>query len=194
MATTRILIAEDNELLLLTLEEQLRGLGYDVVGTARSGSEAVLLAGKLFPDLIIMDFRMPEMDGAEAIERIQKIAPAPVIMLTAYADKETIQRVKEAGAMAYLVKPIQEADLPPAIHIALERFREIQSLKLKVSELEDSLEARKLIERAKGILMQRLRISERDAYERLRLRAREKRVKMKDIALSVIEAEELFGS
>lgn len=194
MATTRILIAEDNELLLLTLEEQLRGLGYDVVGVARSGSEAVLLTGKLFPDLVIMDFRMPEMDGAEATARIQKIAPIPVIMLTAYADKETIRRVKEAGAIAYLVKPIQETDLPPAIHIALERFQEIQDLKSKVNELEDTLESRKLIERAKGILMQRLRMNERDAYERLRLRAREKRVKMKDIALSVIEAEELFGS
>jgi response regulator NasT len=194
MATTRILIAEDNELVLLTLEEQLRGLGYDVVGMAHSGSEAVMLAGRLFPDLIIMDFRMPEMDGAEATARIQNIYPVPVIMLTAYADKETIRRVKEAGAIAYLVKPIQENDLPPAINIALERFNEIQDLKSKVTELEDTLESRKLIERAKGILMQRLRMSERDAYERLRQRARDKRVKMKEIAQSIIEAEELFGS
>jgi two-component system, response regulator PdtaR len=194
MATTRILIAEDNELVLLTLEEQLRGLGYDVVGMAHSGSEAVMLSGRLFPDLIIMDFRMPEMDGAEATAHIQNIYAVPVIMLTAYADKETIRRVKEAGAIAYLVKPIQENDLPPAINIALERFKEIQDLKSKVTELEDTLESRKLIERAKGILMQRLRMSERDAYERLRQRARDKRVKMKEIAQSIIEAEELFGS
>ncbi len=193
VAAIRILIAEDNDLVSLTLEEQLKGLGYDVIGIAHSGAEAVSLAGRLRPDLIIMDIRMPEMEGTEAANRIREIYPVPIIMLTAYADKETIKKAEAAGALAYLVKPVNENELPPAINIALARFREIQALRHQVSELEESLEARKLIERAKGILMQRLGLNERDAYERLRQRARDKRAKMKDIAQAIIEAEELLG-
>lgn len=194
MAAIRILIAEDNDLVSLTLEEQLKGLGYDVIGIARSGAEAVNLAGRLKPDLIMMDIRMPEMEGTEAAARIRDASPVPIIMLTAYADKETIKKAEAAGALAYLVKPVNENELPPAINIAMARFKELQSLRSQVSELEDSLEARKLIERAKGILMQRLGLNERDAYERLRQRARDKRAKMKDIAQAIIEAEELLGS
>lgn len=194
MSATRILIAEDNDLVSLTLEEQLKGLGYDVVGIARSGTEAITLANRLSPDLIIMDIRMPEMEGTEAAAIIKNQSPVPIIMLTAYADKETIRKAEMAGALAYLVKPVNENELPPAIDIALARFKEIQSLRTEVVELQDSLEARKLIERAKGILMQRLGLSERDAYERLRQRARDKRTKMKDIAQAIIEAEELLGS
>ncbi len=194
MSATRILIAEDNDLVSLTLEEQLQGLGYDVVGIARSGTEAISLAHRLAPDLIIMDIRMPEMEGTEAAAIIRNQRPVPIIMLTAYADKETIRKAEASGALAYLVKPVNENELPPAIDIALARFKEIQALRTEVVELQDSLEARKLIERAKGILMQRLGLSERDAYERLRQRARDKRAKMKDIAQAIIEAEELLGS
>ncbi len=194
MSATRILIAEDNDLVSLTLEEQLQGLGYDVVGIARSGTEAISLAHRLVPDLIIMDIRMPEMEGTEAAAIIRNQRPVPIIMLTAYADKETIRKAEASGALAYLVKPVNENELPPAIDIALARFKEIQALRTEVVELQDSLEARKLIERAKGILMQRLGLSERDAYERLRQRARDKRAKMKDIAQAIIEAEELLGS
>lgn len=194
MAAIRILIAEDNDLVSLTLEEQLKGQGYDVIGIARSGAEAVNLANRLKPDLIMMDIRMPEMEGTEAAARIRDSYPVPIIMLTAYADKETIKRAEAAGALAYLVKPVNENELPPAINIAMARFRELQALRSQVNELEDSLEARKLIERAKGILMQRLGLNERDAYERLRQRARDKRAKMKDIAQAIIEAEELLGS
>ncbi len=194
MAATRILIAEDNDLVSLTLEEQLKGLGYDVIGIARSGAEAINLANRLSPDLIIMDIRMPEMEGTEAAARIRDQHPVPIIMLTAYADKDTIRKAEAAGALAYLVKPVNENELPPAINIALARFREIQSLRSEVVELQESLEARKLIERAKGILMQRLGLSERDAYERLHQRARDKRAKMKDIAQAIIEAEELLGT
>ncbi|PDW01535.1 ANTAR domain-containing response regulator [Candidatus Viridilinea mediisalina] len=193
MAAIRILIAEDNDLVSLTLEEQLKGLGYDVVGIARSGTEAINLALRLRPDLIMMDIRMPEMEGTEAAAHIREQAPTPIIMLTAYADKETIKRAEAAGALAYLVKPVNENELPPAINIALARFREIETLRDQVVELEESLEARKVVERAKGILMQRLGLSERDAYERLRQRARDKRTKMKDIAQAIIEAEELLG-
>ncbi len=190
----RILIAEDNELVSLTLEEQLKSLGYNVVGIARSGKEAVSLASRIRPDLIIMDFRMPEMDGAEAARRIQQDVPTPVIMLTAYADQNTVHKAETAGVLSYMVKPVSENELSPAINIALARFREMQALNSRVTELEESLEARKLVERAKGILMQRLHLNERDAYERLRQRAREKRTKMKDIAQAIIEAEELLGS
>jgi response regulator NasT len=151
------------------------------------------LASRLSPDLIIMDIRMPEVEGTEAAARINNVRPTPILMLTAYTDRETIRRAEMAGALGYLVKPVNEAELSPAINIALARFRELQGLRAQVTELEDSLEARKLIERAKGILMQRLGLSERDAYERLRQRARDKRAKMKDIAQAIIEAEELLG-
>lgn len=194
MSATRILIAEDNDLVSLTLEEQLKGLGYEVIGIARSGTEAISLANRLSPDLIIMDIRMPEMEGTEAAAHIRDHRPVPIIMLTAYADKETIRKAEAAGALAYLVKPVNENELPPAIDIALARFKELEKLRAEVVELQESLEARKLIERAKGILMQRLGLSERDAYERLRQRARDKRTKMKDIAQAIIEAEELLGS
>ncbi|HMO56393.1 MAG TPA: response regulator [Roseiflexaceae bacterium] len=194
MATTRILIAEDNDLVALTLEEQLKGLGYDVIGIARSGTEAIDLAQRMGPDLIIMDIRMPELEGTEAAARINQQRPTPIVMLTAYTDRDTIRKAEAAGALGYMVKPVNEAELSPAINIALARFRELQALRAQVHELEESLEARKLIERAKGILMQRLGLSERDAYERLRQRARDKRAKMKDIAQAIIEAEELLGS
>jgi two-component system, response regulator PdtaR len=194
MAALRIMLAEDNDLVALTLEEQLKGLGYDVVGIARSGAQAIELSNKLQPDLIIMDIRMPEMEGTEAAGRINQQRPTPILMLTAYTDRETIRKAEQAGALGYLVKPVNEAELTPAINIAMARFRELQALRSEVSELQESLEARKLIERAKGILMQRLNLSERDAYERLRQRARDKRAKMKDIAQTIIDAEELLGS
>lgn len=194
MPLTRILIAEDNDLVSLTLEEQLKDLGYEVVGIARSGAEALSLVQRLQPDVVMMDIRMPEMDGTEAAARIRTQCPVPIIMLTSYADKDTVRKAEAAGALAYLVKPVKESELPPAINIAIARFKDLQTLEEKVSELEDSLEARKLIERAKGILMQRLGLSEREAYERLRQRARDKRIKMKDIAQAIIEAEDLLRS
>jgi len=194
MAAIRILVAEDNDLVALTLEEQLKGLGYDVIAVAHTGAEAIDLAARLSPDLIIMDIRMPEVDGTEAASRINQQRSTPILMLTAYTDRETIRRAEIAGALAYLVKPVKEVELSPAINIALARFKELERLRNQVVELEDSLEARKLVERAKGILMQRLGLGERDAYERLRQRARDKRTKMKDIAQAIIEAEELLGS
>jgi response regulator NasT len=169
-------------------------LGYDVIGLARTGAEAIDLAGRLGPDLIIMDIRMPEVEGTEAAARINQQRPVPIVMLTAYTDRDTIRKAELAGALGYLVKPVNEAELSPAINIALARYKEIAALRGQVVELEESLEARKLVERAKGILMQRLGLSERDAYERLRQRARDKRAKMKDIAQAIIEAEELLGS
>jgi response regulator NasT len=194
MTAVRILVAEDNELVALTLEEQLKGLGYDVIGVARTGTEAIDLAMRLSPDIIIMDIRMPEMEGTEAAARINNQRPVPILMLTAYTDRDTIRKAELAGALGYLVKPVNESELSPAINIALARYKELHALRNQVLEREESLESRKLIERAKGILMQRLGLSERDAYERLRQRARDKRAKMKDIAQAIIEAEELLGS
>jgi response regulator NasT len=191
---TRILIAEDNDLVSLTLEEQLKDLGYEVVGIARSGTEALHLAQRLNPDLIIMDIRMPEMDGTEAAARIRKQRPVPVVMLTAYSDKENIRKADDAGALAYLVKPVSENDLKPAIDIALSRFADMREAERRRDEYYYQLEARKLIERAKGILMQRLELTEREAYERLRQRARDKRIKMSEIAQAIIEAEDLLKS
>jgi response regulator NasT len=191
---TRILIAEDNDLVSLTLEEQLKDLGYEVVGIARSGTEALHLAQRLNPDLIIMDIRMPEMDGTEAAARIRKQRPIPVVMLTAYSDKENIRKADDAGALAYLVKPVSENDLKPAIDIALSRFADMREAEKRRDEYYYQLEARKLIERAKGILMQRLSLTEREAYERLRQRARDKRIKMSEIAQAIIEAEDLLKS
>jgi len=193
MAAIRILVAEDNDLVALTLEEQLKSLGYDVIAVAHTGAEAIDLAARLSPDLIIMDIRMPEVDGIEAAARVIAQRPTPIVMLTAYSERETIRRAEAAGVLAYLVKPVSEAALAPAINIALARFKDSQHLRAQVTELEENLEARKLIERAKGILMQRLGLSEHDAYERLRQRARDKRAKMKDIAQAIIEAEELLG-
>jgi response regulator NasT len=191
---TRILIAEDNDLVSLTLEEQLKDLGYEVIGIARSGTEALHLAQRLNPDLIIMDIRMPEMDGTEAAARIRKQRPVPVVMLTAYSDKDNIRKADAAGALAYLVKPVSENDLKPAIDIALSRFADMREAEQRRDEYYYQLEARKLIERAKGILMQRLALTEREAYERLRQRARDKRIKMSEIAQAIIEAEDLLKS
>lgn len=194
MSPIRILIAEDNDLVSLTLEEQLKGLGYEVVGIARTGTQAVQLAQRLAPDLIIMDIRMPEMDGTEAAARIYKQQPVPIVMLTAYTDRETIRKAEDAGALAYLVKPISENELPPAISIALSRFQDIKKLMDERNDAIEKLEERKVIERAKGILMTRLGLSEHDSYERLRQRARDKRIKIVEIARAIIEAEELLGS
>src|SRR5690348_12982504 len=128
MAVTRILVAEDNDLVALTLEDQLKRLGYDVIGIARTGTEAVQLAIRLQPDVVIMDIRMPETEGTEAATRINQQHPTPIIMLTAYTDRDTIRRAEAAGALGYLVKPVNEHELTPAINIALARFKEIQSL------------------------------------------------------------------
>ena len=188
----RILVVEDEEALCITLGDRLRREGYEVEFASDGLTGFDKITSSSF-DLIIMDIRMPEVEGTEAAARINAQRPTPILMLTAYTDRETIRKAESAGALGYLVKPVNEAELSPAINIALARFKELQSLRSQVVELEESLEARKLVERAKGILMQRLGLSERDAYERLRQRARDKRAKMKDIAQAIIEAEELLG-
>jgi AmiR/NasT family two-component response regulator len=193
MAETRVLIAEDNELVSLTLEEQLTNLGYTVVGVARTGNEAVRLCAQLTPDIVIMDMQMPELGGDAAAQQIAKQHPTPVIMLTAYSDSEHIRKAESSGALGYLVKPINPEELPPAIDVAIARFREMQKLRDQVDTLQETLESRKVIERAKGILMQRRQLSEDEAYELMRQRARERHCKVKDIALAIVEAESLLS-
>jgi AmiR/NasT family two-component response regulator len=193
MADTRVLIAEDNELVSLTLEEQLTNLGYTVVGVARTGTEAVRLCSQLSPDIVIMDMQMPELGGDGAAQQIAKQHPTPVIMLTAYSDTEHIRKAEASGALGYLVKPINPEELPPAIDVAIARFREIQRLREQVDTLQETLESRKVVERAKGILMQRRQLSEDEAYEMMRQRARERHCKVKDIAQAIVEAESLLS-
>lgn len=192
MTDTRILIAEDNELVSLTLEEQLTNLGYSVVGVARTGTEAVRLCGQLQPDLVIMDMQMPELDGDAAAQRIAEQCPTPVIMLTAYSDPEHIRRAEEAKALAYLVKPINSEELSPTIDVAIARFREMQHLRDKIETLQDTLESRKMIERAKGILMQRRKIGPDEADTLMEQWARERQRKVKDIAQAIVDAESLL--
>jgi response regulator NasT len=193
MPETRVLIAEDNELVSLTLEEQLTNLGYTVVGVARTGNEAVRLCAQLTPDIVIMDMQMPELGGDAAAQQIAKQHPTPVIMLTAYSDSEHIRKAESSGALGYLVKPINPEELPPAIDVAIARFREMQKLRDQVDTLQETLESRKVIERAKGILMQRRQLGEDEAYELMRQRARERHCKVKDIAQAIVEAESLLS-
>ncbi len=193
MSATRVLIAEDNELVALTLEEQLSNLGYSVVGVAHSGTEAVRLCIKLSPDIVIMDMQMPEMGGDAAAQQIARQHPTPVIMLTAYSDSEHIRRAENSGALAYLIKPVNPEELPPTIDVAIARFREMQRLREQVDELQESIEARKVIERAKGILMQRRSIGGEEAYELMRQWARERQQKIKDIATAIVDAESLLS-
>jgi two-component system, response regulator PdtaR len=193
MSETRVLIAEDNELVSLTLEEQLTNLGYTVVGVARTGTEAVRLCTDLSPDIVIMDMQMPELGGDAAAQQIAKQHPTPVIMLTAYSDSEHIRKAESSGALGYLVKPINPEELPPAIDVAIARFREMQRLREQVDTLQETLESRKVIERAKGILMQRRQLSEDEAYELMRQRARDRHCKVKDIAQAIVEAESLLS-
>ena len=193
MSTTRVLIAEDNELVALTLEEQLSNLGYTVVGVAHTGAEAVRLCGQLSPDIVIMDMQMPELGGDAAAVQIAKQHPTPVIMLTAYSDPENIRKAESSGALAYLIKPVNPEELPPTIDVAIARFREMQSLREKVDELQETIDARKVIERAKGILMKRRTIGGDEAYELMKQWAAERQRKIKDIAQAIVDAESLLS-
>ena len=193
MPGTRVMIAEDNELIALTLEEQLKNLGYDVVGVAHTGSEAVRMCTRLQPDIVLMDIQMPELSGDVAAKEIARQHPTPVVMLTAYSDSEHIRRAEDSGALAYLVKPVNPEELPPTIDVALARFRDLQDLRERVETLQETLETRKLIERAKGILMKRRGLDATAAEELLNQRAQERNCDVKDIAQAIVEAEELWA-
>ncbi len=180
----RILVAEDETLIRMDLVEMLREAGYDVVGAASDGSEAVSLAETLKPDLTILDVKMPVLDGISAAEKI--IAISPVLMLTAFSQKDLVERARDAGAMAYVVKPFTINDLLPAIEISISRHKQMKSLESEVADLHDRLETRKVIDRAKGILMKALNLSEPEAFSWIQRAAMDRRITMKEVSEAVI--------
>jgi len=187
---TRIIIADDESIIRMDLKEMLTNLGYLVIGEVGDGRSAVNLARELKPDLVIMDIKMPDMDGIEAARILTEEDIAPVILLTAYSQRELIERAKEAGVVAYLVKPFRESDLAPAIEIALARFEEFRAVKKETEDLREALETRKLVERAKGILMDTQGLSEAEAFRRIQKMSMNTRKPMKEVAEAIILAYE----
>ncbi|KAA5830129.1 response regulator [Saccharopolyspora hirsuta] len=183
----RVLVAEDEALIRLDLVEMLREEGYQVVGEAGDGQEAVRLAEELRPDLVILDVKMPKMDGIEAASNIAGERIAPVVILTAFSQRDLVERARDAGAMAYLVKPFAKRDLVPAIELAVSRFTEVQALEAEVADLNERLEARKTIERAKGLLMSKHNLSEPESFRWLQRTAMDRRTTMKAVAEAVLE-------
>lgn len=184
----RILIADDEAIRVMTLRTQLRALGFEVVAEASNGREAVELAARCEPDLAILDIKMPELDGITAARHINAHRPIPVILLTAYSEPELVERANEAGVFAYLVKPVSEEDLLPTILLARARFEEFRLLQREVADLREALEARKVIERAKGILMKRLGISEAEAFRRMQVQSQKENKKLVEIAWAIVTA------
>lgn len=182
----RVLIAEDEALIRLDLAEMLVEEGYDVCGEAGDGETAVRLAQELHPDLVIMDIKMPIMDGLAAAERVAGGRIAPVVILTAFSQRDLVERARAAGAMAYLVKPFQKSDLVPAIEIALSRFAEVSALETEVANLTERLETRKIVERAKGYLMTRYGMTEPQAFKWIQRTAMDHRMAMREVAERII--------
>jgi two-component system, response regulator PdtaR len=183
----RVLVAEDEALIRLDLVEMLREESYDVVGEAGDGEEAVRLAKELHPDLVILDVKMPKVDGIEAASVIAGERIAPVVILTAFSQRDLVERARDAGAMAYLVKPFAKRDLVPAIELAMSRFAELQALEQEVAGLNERLETRKAVERAKGLLMTKQGLSEPEAFRWIQRTAMDRRTTMKAVAHAVVE-------
>jgi response regulator NasT len=181
---TRILVAEDETLIRMDLVEMLTEAGYEVIAQAINGEEAIALANEHKPDLAILDVQMPVLDGISAAEKI--IAIAPVLMLTAFSQRELVDRARDAGVMAYVVKPFTISDLVPAIEIAISRHTQMRSLADEVADLHDRLETRKVIDRAKGILMKALNLTEPEAFSWIQRAAMDRRITMKEVAEAVI--------
>lgn len=189
MNSLRVMIADDESLRLMSLREQLEKLGHRVVAECGDGRAAVRLARDLKPDLAILDIRMPEMDGIDAARTIMAEHPVPIILVTAYSERDLAERAAQAHISAYLVKPVSESDLLPAIALAMSRFQEFEELHREVDNLRDALETRKLVERAKGILMRRLNLSEEEAFRRLQRRSQNENKKLGEIANAIIMAD-----
>lgn len=186
-APRRVVIAEDEALIRLDLAEMLAEEGYDVVGQAGDGERAVELAEELRPDLVVLDVKMPKLDGIAAAERIASRRIAPVVILTAFSQRELVERARDAGAMAYLVKPFTKSDLVPAVEMAVSRFAELQTLETEVADLQDRLETRKAVDRAKNVLQDQLKLSEPEAFRWIQKTAMDLRLSMRQVAEGVIE-------
>ena len=182
----RVVIAEDEALIRMDLAEMLAEEGYDVVGEAGDGEAAVAMAEEHRPDLVVLDVKMPRLDGISAAKRIADQRIAPVVILTAFSQRDLVERASKAGAMAYLVKPFTKNDLVPAVEMALSRFAELQMLEAEVADLAERLETRKLVERAKGVLQERLELSEPEAFRWIQKTAMDLRLSMRQVADGVI--------
>jgi two-component system, response regulator PdtaR len=182
----RVVIAEDEALIRLDLAEMLAEEGYDVVGQAGDGQLAVELTEEHRPDLVVLDVKMPKLDGITAAERIAQQRIAPVVILTAFGQRELVERARDAGAMAYLVKPFTKEDLVPAVEMAVSRFAELQMLEAEVADLQERLETRKAVERAKNVLREQLQLSEPDAFRWIQKTAMDLRMSMRQVAEGVI--------
>lgn len=183
----RVVVAEDESLIRMDIVEILKDNGFEVVGEAGDGLTAVQLVEDLKPDLVVMDVKMPELDGISAAERINERHLAPVVLLTAFSQKELVDRASEAGALAYVVKPFTPADLLPAIEIALSRFQQIVALEAEVADLAERFETRKLVDRAKGILNEKMGLSEPEAFRWIQKASMDRRLTMQDVAKTIID-------
>ncbi len=188
MESLRIVIADDEPIIRLDLRKTLENMGHQVVGEAGDGAKAVEAARELKPDIIILDIKMPEMDGIEAAKIITTEGVAPVLLLTAYSQKDLVDRAKDAGVFAYLVKPFKEADLLPAMEIAISRYEEFVELENEVTDLENKLDTRKAVDRAKGILMDQYGLKEQEAFRRIQVQSMNTRKSMREIAEAIIIA------
>jgi response regulator NasT len=187
----RIVIAEDESVNRVDLEEELEQQGYEVVGAAADGEAAVNLTRELRPDVVLMDIKMPKMDGIEAAETLTREKLAPVLLFTAYSDDELIERARQAGVVHFVTKPWREKDLKPAIEIALSRFSEFRAMENKVKDLEEALATRKVVEKAKGVLMDKYKLSENEAFKRIQRLSMNNRKSMREVAEAILLAEEL---
>ena len=185
-APHRILIADDESLIRLDLREMLTHLGYEVVAEAGDGRQAVDLARKLKPDLVVMDIRMPEVDGIEAAGTLTAERIAPVVLLTAFSDNQLVEQAREAGVVGYVVKPFREAELKPVIELSFARFEEFRALEKEIGNLNEALESRKVVERAKGVLMESYQLRESEAFHRIRKASMDSRKSMKEVAEAIL--------
>ena len=191
MAQTRLVIADDESLIRMNLKETLVGLGYLVVGEAGDGVSVINLARELKPDLVLMDIKMPKLDGIQAAKILTEEKIAPVLLLTAYSDRELVDRAKEAGVVNYVVKPFREAELLPAIEIAMARYQEFLEMDKQIFDLKETLDTRKLVERAKGILMDTQGLKEAEAFRKIQQLSMNTRKSMKEIAQAILLANEI---
>jgi len=186
----RVIIADDESIIRMDLREMLTNLGYLVVGEAGDGRSAVSLARELRPDVAILDIKMPDMDGIEAARILTEEKIAPVVLLTAYSQRDLVERAKEAGVVGYITKPMRESDLTPAIEVAMARFSEFRALEREVGDLKQALETRKLVDRAKGILMDTQGLTEAEAFRKIQKMSMNKRRPMKEVAEAIILAHQ----
>ena len=186
LSQKRVVVAEDESLIRMDIVETLKENGYDVVGEAGDGSMAVELATELKPDLIVMDIKMPNLDGLSAAEKIAELK-IPVVLLTAFSQQELVARAAEVGAMAFLVKPFTPQDLMPAIEIALSRHQQLVALESEISDLAERLETRKLVERAKSVLSEKMKLTEPEAFRWIQKASMDRRLSMADVARTVLD-------